>query len=192
MILFALPAMAAWFYYLNPEMLPQGRSNNGQLIVPVISVTEISLATAQGTSLDLSSLRPNWTLLILGSGNCDAACRGRTAEARQIQKALAENGSRLERLLVLQGEQVMPSVLALNGSVPGTHITLASDQLLQVLSATQEHGVESVNNVFIIDPRGNLMMQYHPDTSAKEILEDLERLMKASKSWVKGAQYGHR
>ena len=36
-------------------------------------------------------------------------------------------------------------------------------------------------------------MMSHDTTqlSAKEILQDLEKLLKASQSWVKGGQYGH-
>ena len=30
--LFALPPMAAWLFYLNPDWLPDGRTNHGDLI----------------------------------------------------------------------------------------------------------------------------------------------------------------
>ena len=73
------------------------------------------------------------------------------------------------------------------------HLASASGELLEILAASQAGGgAEGDNNVFIVDPQGNLMMRYQPDATAKEILKDMEKLMKASKNWVKGAQYGHR
>ena len=34
--------------------------------------------------------------------------------------------------------------------------------------------------------------RYAPDAPAKDTLKDMERLLKASKNWIKGASYGHR
>jgi hypothetical protein len=36
------------------------------------------------------------------------------------------------------------------------------------------------------------MMRYAADAPPKDVLKDMERLLKASKNWIKGAQYGHR
>ena len=192
--LFALPAAAAWFYYLNPDLLPQGRSNNGQLIEPVQNISAMRLATFSGEDLDLGSMQPKWTLLVLGDETCAETCRERARDIRQIQKALADNGSRMERLLVLPGEgHSLGSIRALGSSFPGMHLASASGELLEILAASQAGGGAGVeNNVFIVDPQSNLMMRYQPDATAKEILKDMEKLMKASKNWVKGAQYGHR
>jgi hypothetical protein len=47
--------------------------------------------------------------------------------------------------------------------------------------------------LFLIDPRGDLMMIHNTAIiSAKQILQDLEKLLKVSQSWVKGGQYGHK
>ena len=46
--------------------------------------------------------------------------------------------------------------------------------------------------LFLIDPRLDLMMTH--DTSlipAKQILQDLEKLLNVSQGWVEGGQYGH-
>ena len=53
-------------------------------------------------------------------------------------------------------------------------------------------GARALDRVYILDPMGNLMMRYAHDAPAKDTLEDMERLLKASKNWIKGAQYGHK
>ena len=53
-------------------------------------------------------------------------------------------------------------------------------------------GAAALHRIYILDPMGNLMMRYAPDAPAKDTLSDMERLLKASKNWIKGAQYGHK
>ncbi len=191
-VMFALPIAASWFFYLNPELLPEGRTNRGQLIEPPRPVTDLELGTPDGDLLRLSSLQPKWALLTLAQPPCDDRCRETLVNFRQIRKALGENAQRLERLLIL----LPPGPAALPGpreaEYAGTRVAVASAPFLAALSESSGTTEKPVNEVFIIDPRGSLMMRYGADAPPKDILTDLERLMKASKSWVKGAQYGHR
>jgi hypothetical protein len=53
-------------------------------------------------------------------------------------------------------------------------------------------GDAALNRLYILDPLGNLMMRYPSEAPAKDPLKDMERLLKASKNWIKGANYGHR
>ena len=104
---FALPGIAAWFFWLNPELLPQGRTNRGRLIEPPRPVAHLNLPTPSGEVLYLRSLQPNWTLVTVGPSFCDRNCRDRLGGIQKIKKALAENGSRLVPLLIL-GEAASP------------------------------------------------------------------------------------
>ncbi len=187
--LFALPIAASWFFYLNPDLLPKGRTNRGQLIEPPRPVADLELGTPGGGHLRLDSLQPKWALLTLARPPCDDRCRQTLVNFRQIRKALAENAERLERLLILLPQETAGSPGPSKAEYAGTRVALASEPFLAALSGSTE---KPVNEVFIMDPRGSLMMRYGTDASPKDILKDLERLMKASKSWVKGAQYGHR
>jgi len=47
-------------------------------------------------------------------------------------------------------------------------------QLLQVI------GARTAGDIFLVDPRGNLMMRYGADISMKGMHEDLKRLLKLS------------
>jgi hypothetical protein len=51
---------------------------------------------------------------------------------------------------------------------------------------------EQVIPIFIIDPQDDLMMKLDTTkVNSKEILEDLEKLLKASANRAKGDRYGH-
>ncbi len=102
---FAAPILAAWFFYLNPDYLPSARSNKGQLIQPMLTLSAASgLRAADGTAFDLAALQGKWTLVSFGTAPCAQDCRRRAHDLRQIRLALGESRFSIERLLILNGE----------------------------------------------------------------------------------------
>lgn len=190
---FALPPLAAWLFYFNPQWLPTDRSNQGRLIEPPRSVQSLLLHTPSGESFDWDALRNLWTLSVVSEGGCDAACIETLIKMRQIRLATGADRERVERLLVLlpdsRGHLDLPSLEGLEG----TRLAIAdSTQRESLLALFPVHFDEQAIPLFVIDPQLNLMMTH--DTSqirTKQILQDLQRLLKASQGWVKGGQYGH-
>ena len=191
--LFALPPMLAWLFYFNPQWLPDGRSNHGTLIDPPRNLESLLLQTPSGETFDWQSLRDLWTLTIVSEGGCDAACIETLIRVRQIRKATGAERQRIERLLILlpdtQGRLDLPNLQGLEG----TRLAIAdSRQRETLLSLFPVQFSEQAIPLFTIDPQLNLMMSH--DTAAigtKQILQDLQKLLKASQGWVKGGQYGH-
>jgi hypothetical protein len=192
--LFALPPMAAWLFFFNPQWLPEGRTNHGDLIEPPRQVSGLTLHTADGAPFDWQTLKELWTLTLVSEGSCDAACIEALIEVRQIRRATGANRQRIERALILlpdnRGRLELPNLEGLEG----THLLIAdADQRDTLLALFPVDFSQQSIPLFMIDPRGDLMMSH--DTSmipAKQILQDLEKLLKASQSWVKGGQYGHK
>jgi hypothetical protein len=191
--IFALPPMLAWLFYFNPQWLPDGRSNNGTLIDPPRSVESLLLQTPSGETFDWLSLRDQWTLTVVSEGGCDAACIETLIRVRQIRKAAGAERQRIERLLILlpdmRGRLDLPNLQGLEGS----RLAIAdSRQRETLLSLFPVQLSEQAIPLFIIDPQLNLMMSQDTSVlSSKQMLQDLERLLKASQGWVKGGQYGH-
>ncbi len=185
-VVFAAPILGAWFFYLNPEYLPSSQSNRGELIEPMLQVTaDMGLQDADGNSLDMQPLEGKWTLVSLNKAPCEQDCRDKLISLRQIRLALGETSRHVERLQITVGAQRAPAVEA---DFDGMYSALADDRLLAALG----QGDAALNRIYILDPMGNLMMRYAPDASPKDTLKDMERLLKASKNWLKGASYGHR
>lgn len=192
--LFALPPIAAWLFFYNPQWLPQGRTNHGTLIEPPRAMAPLALYTEKGDVFDWEVLKDQWTLVVLADGGCDELCAQQLIKVRQVRRALGANRQRVERLLILlpdsEGEIDMPSLAGLEG----TRLTLAEPTekpaILTQFSAEQATAQKSL---FLIDPRINLMMRHDlSQLTSKQVLQDLEKLLKASQSWVKGGQYGHK
>ncbi|MES9836062.1 MAG: hypothetical protein ABW144_06345 [Candidatus Thiodiazotropha sp.] len=191
--LFALPMIAAWVLFLNPLGLPMGRTNHGELIDPPRPVESLRLQTAAGDWFDWQSVQDMWSMTLVSEGGCDAACIEILILVRQLRRATAANRQRIARLLILMpdanGRLELPNL----GGLEGTQLLIAD--------SSQRGGVESLFPlqlseqaipIFLIDPRGDLMMKHDTTkNSSKEILQDLEKLLKASENWAQGGRYGH-
>ncbi len=188
-LIFALPVVAAWFFYFNPEYLPSGRSNRGELINPPVAIPPAALRTPEGDPFDGERLAGRWTLVVPSRPPCAAPCLDKLAEIRQIRLALGESRLSVERLLLFTS--ATGANPALGEDLAGTLVaSLGSEAAAQLLP---QLGKEEAlwDRVLILDPQGRLMMRYAPAAPPKDVLKDLERLLKASKNWIKGAQSGH-
>lgn len=192
-LLFALPAIAAWFFYFNPQWLPQGRTNHGELIDPPRAVGSLALQTAESGVFDWGPLKDQWTMTVVAQGRCDEKCIEQLIQVRQIRRAMAANRQRIERLLILipdaSGNLELPSLQGLEG----THLALAAStdgpEILELFAAK---AATLDNSLFLIDPMVELMMVHDmSNIKSKQVLHDLEVLLKASQNWTKGGQYGH-
>ncbi len=189
-VVFAAPILTAWFFYFNPEYLPTTRSNRGELITPLVKIdADSGLVNPDGSPFDLSSLSGRWTLVSLNGAPCGDSCRQRLADLRQIRLALGETRFSVERLQILTGAA---DTTALARNFEGMHIVLAQGSVEDKLLSALGEGAAALDRTYILDPMGNLMMRYAADAPAKDTLKDMERLLKASKNWIKGASYGHR
>lgn len=188
-VIFALPAAAAWFFYLNPELLPAKRVNRGELIEPVRPwPTGLGLTRPDGSVFDATGFADRWTLVVPSRAPCSADCERRLGDLRQIRLALGESRYVVERLAVLVGDA--PAALA--EPLAGTQVAHAGVGQQPQLQALFGPGPDIWDRIYVVDPFGNLMMRYAADAPPKDVLKDMERLLKASKNWIKGAQYGHR
>ncbi|MDJ0807674.1 MAG: hypothetical protein QNJ78_12675 [Gammaproteobacteria bacterium] len=192
-LLFALPPIVAWLFYLNPQWLPQGRTNHGQLIDPPRAMQPVTLQTPDGETFDWQLLKDQWTLTIVAEGRCDAQCLQQLIKVRQIRRALGANRQRVERLLIMlpdaAGNLTLPSLEGLEGT---RLVSSARSERSSMEAQVTINGTPFVGSLFLIDPRVDLMMAHDmTQITSKQILQDLQKLLKASQSWVKGGQYGH-
>jgi hypothetical protein len=186
---FALPPLLGWLYFLNPEWLPQARKNHGVLIQPARPVEGLTVRTADGSPFDWKALDGNWAILLPQSGRCDDACLERLVQVRQVRRALGADRQRVERVLIMEAGAPLPSLAGLEGTrlllVPAE----ARDGLAGLFAVP---GGADPGTTFLVDPAGGLMMAHAPNLPPKQMLEDLQLLLKASQNWARGGQYGHR
>ncbi len=182
MAVFGLPVVFAWLLYFNPDLLPGGRSNKGELIQPVHPFPDQIFSTLSGGNFSRGDLTGYWTLLYSGGEVCDSPCQKRIYDMRQIRKAMAEHHGEVRRVVLFSGSAPMASFTAWESDYSGTVAIVDSEERVASLrSVLVPVGGDSVGHLYLIDPMGNLMMHYQPEQPAAEVLSDMELLLKVNK-----------
>lgn len=180
-LFFGLPPLVGWALILNPEWLPEGRTNNGELIDPPLSTGLVNARTSSGHLFDWTSHRGEWLLLSLERPPCDTACQDRLYQQYQLERALSADRRRLSRLWLLPKTAQPPT--GPKPLPPGLEIIQTDPASWQKLTQLLQTTADGEPSVLLVDPFGNLMMAYRKEQPAKQILKDLQWLMRASVHW---------
>ena len=73
--LFLLPVAASFWLYYGVGWRPAGRTNHGELIEPPRPLPAASFPAADGRGAVSNVFSGQWTLVYVGNGACDIACR---------------------------------------------------------------------------------------------------------------------
>jgi len=182
--LFLLPLALAFCTYYGSDWRPSGRVNHGQLIsparpLPAVTLPRVSLETGApgappGTATPFHS---HWSLVYVGGGDCDAACRESLYVMRQTRLGLNTDMTRVERVFLVSHGCCNRAFLG--SEHPGLVVLDASAPTAEGLLALFP-GEGREHTLFIIDPLGNLMMSYDARGNPHGLLEDLKKLLRLS------------
>ena len=174
--------LASMMFYIFPEWRPTGTINHGQLVTPVRPLPAYQMETLGGERIDETFLRGKWTFIYLKKGPCDDDCIQQLYTIRQVRLAQGKNIDRLQRLMLWENAAVSPAEQSiLQGNFPGQVIIPVAEReaLLGVFSIDERVALEA-GRIYLVDPLGNLMMNYEPDDEPRGMIKDLERLLKYS------------
>ena len=121
-------------------------------------------------------LAGKWTLLYIGDGRCDDACRTALVFGRQSRLALNNEMTRVQRVFLATGNccdtayfaREQARLVALDAYAPEAAALLA------------QFPGERAHTLYIVDPLGNLMMSHDASHTTKDLLSDLKKLLKLS------------
>ncbi len=178
-----LPFLAALYLFLNPQLLEGlGSTSHGRIVQPVRPLPELKLQTLDGRGLDLGSLRGSWVLLAVGDSRCGEPCTRNLFYLRQIRRAMGEDRFRVQRVMVLAEGRVADDLAARLRPYEGTRVLTGPDAArARLLDTLRVDAQPLTGRVYIVDPNGNLALAYPPYPEWKDVLDDLQHLLKAVK-----------
>jgi hypothetical protein len=166
--IFALPLLAAFWLYYGTGWRPAGHTNHGELIAPR------SLLGLRTSGTPASAFSGKWSLVVIGNEG-EAGCRHTLWYARQTWLSMGKSAERIQRVLLAGADPARSQPLPADD--PGLIRIETGDDLkgLPVFSAAHPE-----QTIFIVDPRGNLMMRYDSSQDPKGLRQDLQRLLDLS------------
>jgi len=138
-----------------------GTTNKGTFVNPPADMAGLQITDADGA---LVASGETWWLWVVRSEPCDAACSEVLHQLRQLHVLLHRDADRVRRALVTPA--------------PVEHGELAAAYPDLVFLTGQVEQLPP--GIYIVDPMGNLVLQYPLDAAGKPVLEDLKRLLKVS------------
>lgn len=161
----AAPIGASLFVYYVWQ--PSKLMNHGELM-PTKPLPENSFVSLDGKPVKLQA-EGKWTLLVLDSGNCEAECRQRLYDVRQVALAFELNKDRLQRVWAVS-DTSKPDAELLKEHI-GLQLIRATPELTNFLPQP------SVGRIYLIDGQGNQVLRYQPKPEPKRMIKDVSRLL---------------
>ena len=167
-------------------MVPDGwrsssTTNNGQLLDPIYTLQAFEQRTRDGKPFSGKDLEKVWTFVHLVDGECDEVCSRLLYNTRQIRIGQGKNIDRVQRVTVIGKAGETESNAKMWQSHPDMTFVMAAEGGLgeQIRRETSKDKFPA-NSFFLVDPLGNVMMQFPPDLPPKKVGKDLKKLLKLS------------
>jgi hypothetical protein len=175
-----IPFAIAWQFGGKAPFIG-GMTNKGQLITPVITTERSDLIGLDAFSTDnIAELKGHWVMLnVIPQADCNSFCLDAIHKTKQLRLMLNKDLTRTRRAVVffktvspetanqwLQDDKVLLKVK------PSTALT---KKITEIRNNDIPDGM-----LLLMDPLGNLMMQYEPGFDPYKVKSDLMHLLRIS------------
>lgn len=185
--LFVLPPLAAWLLHIGVFEISGDTSegkNNGDLIYPVRPLENVRLQDVKGRDVVIDNFLGQWSIVQFADNPCIEDCMRNIYKMRQIRLATGKDAYRIQRVVISKPGTDLSKLLADNPGTESFILTEESNPLLSQFPDYVENDIASISGrIYIVDPLGNLMMQYPDNTEASAVLKDLRQLLRAT--WIR-------
>ncbi len=172
----AAPLIASYFTYY--VIKPTSRTNYGSLLDPrAYPMPVLGATTLDGKPAELAQYKGKWLMLQVDQGACEASCRKKLYEMRQLRTAQGKEMERIERIWLITDATPLDTVLM--REYDGTRMLRVPAGAVQAWLPA-EQGTTPADHLYMIDPLGNLMMRFPQDADPNKIKKDVRKLLKAS------------
>jgi peroxiredoxin len=181
MLVCASPVIASYFTYY--VIRPEGRRNYGELIQPQKDIPQLTVKNLQGEAVPLVSLKGQWLLVSVSSGDCAERCQQNLYFQRQLREILGREKDRVDRVWLITDKAPVTATL-LSGLNTAHVLRMDVKDVQSWISPAQDQQLQ--DHLYVIDPMGNFMMRFPANMDvpgASKAKRDLERLLRASSSW---------
>jgi len=173
---FVLPVLLAYvmFYFVEITSF----TNRGEIFTPVLHVEDLGLKDEKGELIPTDKLTFKWRIFSFVGSSCDEACNKRLYEVRQLHKTLGKDQHRLLRVIVHLDKPDEALTRLIEKEYPHA-LNMYGDE--KELTDAIKHDARLRNNeIYFMDPHGNIMMRFTRDQPIVDVRHDLRKLLKAS------------
>jgi cytochrome oxidase Cu insertion factor (SCO1/SenC/PrrC family) len=153
------------------------------LLTPPKQISEVQPVDAQGKVFEWNKEDSHWSFLVVGHGECDAACQKKMYLVRQIHTALGKDALRLDMTYLNLDARLADETQAMFTRDYNHFIVLQADEAMVLpwfVKDTPSLNIIESANFYVIDPAGWVMMYYTDAHDYKAVMKDMKFLLKNS------------
>ncbi|MDD5577812.1 MAG: hypothetical protein PHY16_00860 [Methylobacter sp.] len=175
-----IPFLIAWGLKQNPEIL-KGRTNKGQLITPPLLTERNDLTGFDQFSTDnMTELPGHWLIVnVIPNSDCNEKCQEAIYKTKQLQLMMSKDLTRTRRIVIVFRD-VAPDVASRWWQEDKFLLKVKPNDALVKKMTEIRQGAIPDGMLFLMDPLGNLMMQYEPGFDPYKVKSDLTHLLRIS------------
>ncbi len=181
--LFASPLFLSWYVFNYTDYLEmRGMSNKGDLIDPARPLGDLALIDPLNEERE-DSLHGKWSLAYVAT-TCDKQCMDNVYRMRQIHVSMDKHSLRVQKVLFLteqNANELKELLVEFKGQQVIDAASIDAGTLLEKFRLNDADNPLEAERLYIIDPLGNLMMNYQPDANPRDIYKDLKKLLRGSR-----------
>ena len=190
MLMSLAPVIAALLVYFNPEWRPEGSAAYGELVQPqrpIPSAQDLPLTTLDGKPFDLSSLKGKWIMMAADGAACPDSCARKLYIIRNTHASQGKHVERLARVWFITDDAPVPEKVL--EAYKGAVMVRVNPVVLQQFwlggaagSMTPEQAKNALAPmIWVIDPLGNLILQYPYIADPEMFRKDIRKLLQNSR-----------
>jgi hypothetical protein len=159
----------------------EGMTNKGQLIVPVVTTERTDLTGLDSFSADnIAELKGHWLLLnVVPYDNCNNNCLDAIHKTKQLRLMMNKDLTRTRRAVIFL-KDVKPEIANQWLQDDKVLLKVKPSVVLTKKIAEIRNGAIPDGMLLLMDPLGNLMMQYEPGFDPYKVKSDLMHLLRIS------------
>ncbi len=190
-----LPVVLAWVIYYGFPNVAQylGSGVHGTLVHPVRDLNSYTIkAAARGEPIGANTWKRKWTYVYIDQPQCDKLCQRHLYIQRQVHVGQGREAQRVQRVFVVLEPRPSAHLTEILKDYPHVDVVyLAPENAREFLKQFEIPGtspVEKAQRIYLVDPRGRLMMYYEPDREfekkphefPRKLFKDLKKILKDS------------
>ena len=181
LLMFLLPVAGSWYLVFFTDYARDGEGvEHGELIKPPRQLENAQLIRVREPISGQTTLHGKWSMLFFVEESCEKSCEESLYRLRQIRLATGKEMQRVQRVAVVNENEAPTFSDYLGNNYPGQLYVLNNDLGEKFFYQFQDLKLNDKAAIFLIDPRGFLMMRYSSETNPSGIIRDLSRLLRIS------------
>lgn len=173
-LLFFGPLAVAWIWFFHFQDIRPEPINHGDLIEPVVPIADLKLYERE-SGIGVTPLTDDWSIVLFAPDACDVTCERALYLSRQVHIRLNRDADRVQRVLIAGSDVEYPVA-----EHPDLRVFDADERVIARFSDPAREALAGSDRMYLVDPRGNLMMSYPLDFTPEMLSDDLERLLRYS------------